>query len=346
MKRSWFAMIVVLGLLIGTGGRASGQPPAGSAPAPSRFTLRITFSGLIAFAQDDDKRVWAFLPKADTVDKNNPETLPPGIVKELDAANTFNLGKGLPRHRAWIRFRNASVTSGNAGDPKKGRPIAGDVRFVTDLAGPVKKADLSKLADAPHVRQAFTSLNLPAAASAQLAELDELDPVFLDPPLDPHLAARARVDAGVVFARTLDECPGLPRYSFDSGLGDECNKGTKQDAVHLAEEVVATQDGLTGKVTVEVDRESIALEPKDRSQPLVIEVLNDIDQAIDNPDLSPCTRDTLHEHPHVFRWFYRLSPGTVQQDTAEQFFPCLKVVNQGPPKCPQKAFIVKKKGKQ
>jgi hypothetical protein len=353
VKRSCFVIVVALGLLGAAGGQAQGQRNAnpGSVPGTGSFTLEINFSGLIGFAQDQGK-VWAFLVKADEVDENAPDKLPPGIAQE-NSGGTLKLADELPRHRAWIRFKNAKVTSGSAGDPKKGRPIAGDLSFDTGGQG-LGAVDLTVLADASHVRQTLKSVPT-TPASSRVAEIDELDPVLVEPALDSRLVARARVEAGTVIARKLDECNRLPRYSFATGLTDQC-PGAKNDAVFLGEEVVATQTGLSGPVTVNIDRggagrESIVLEPTDRNKALTIEVLNDVDIAIDNPDLSPCLMRILenfhhpHEHPLVFRWYYRLSPPAVQTRTAEHFFPCEKVVSFGPPKCPQKLFVVKPGGK-
>jgi|HubBroStandDraft_3_1064219.scaffolds.fasta_scaffold01029_2 hypothetical protein len=301
------------------------------------YTLCIAFNGLIGFAQDD-KNVWALLVKSDQVDPKDENTLPPGIKQE--GLPESQLSMQLPPHQARIRFVNATVIKGDGGEkPEQGRPIAGDLRFETGAPGP-PKPDLSTLSDADHILGALGSTGNPPNRS-KVTALDELDPGFLNlNPLDPHLVARVRIEAGDVVGKT-DLCKTSVKYLYKTGVQGSCSDG---NPVELAEEVDVTQAVPTDKsVTVKIGDEAIELKPQDPSQPLVIHILNSTETMLKSLATGV---DVCHdgEQPHAlpFRWFYRLVPLPARADTSQHFFPCMRGGGFLPPICALKRFVIKK----
>ena len=345
--KSLFRMLTLVtlavGLLLGCKERRTSETAPGApnavAQQPATYTLRIAFTGLIGFAQDNTGTVWALLVKANKVDLNDETTLPPGIKKEAQQGGV-DLIKELPAHKPWIRVHNADVVTGTFPNPDKGREIAGDLHFVTGIAGP-PKAKLSYLSDSGHIQTALGALPFPPDPD-ELAAVDELEPIFLDTKLDPRLVARVRIDAGTVIGK-IDPCSLGNEYSYNIGVSSECpGDGTNQ--VELAEEVDATLTLPIDKtVTVVIGGDQIELKPKAGSPEIRIEIMNDIEDATTYQD--PCSIPHPQPHPLVFRWFYRLLPQSAQQDTSQHYFPCRLDGRQLPPMCPLKSFVVTQKAK-
>jgi len=212
--RRLLCVVFCVGLLLALACREKqeGQTPqprpeqkAAAPPALPPYTVRIVFNGLTAFAEDSGK-VWAFLINGEYDPKNpDPDLLPPGILSEVPANSDRAdwLAANLPPHYAWIRILNAKITGQNTSPM---RSIKGsDLRFHGGLAGPVK-ADLTQLSNSSHIVKALTSLDLAAEIHKNPPPFDQLDPAFLAPALDRHLAARALIEAGEVVAHPLGEC--------------------------------------------------------------------------------------------------------------------------------------------
>ncbi len=303
-----------------------------AADANNTYTLKIAFFGLIAFVQDADK-VHALLVNADYGSDPTEEQLPPGVLSELPAdpaARAAKLKGSFPPHRARIRFRNARIVAGDVPDPKKGRSIRGnDVTFSNNVQG--ISIDLASLSRSNKIVAARA---LSAVETTGLSNLDQVDPDLLLNTLDTQrLSARALITAGTVVAKPITDC-GDTAYSYKTAAnGLEC-PGELTDAVKLAEEVVVTQENVIGQTVITIGSDSITIEPDGSGQPVVIEVVNQIDEALDAPDTPFCEMN--HSHLTAFRWFYRLLKPSEQRAVANHFFfPCVKRAVAGGAKCPE-----------
>jgi hypothetical protein len=302
------------------------------------YTLQISFFGLIAFAQQPNK-VWALLVNADYASDPTEDQLPPGVFAEL-AANPATradlLQHQFPPHRARIRFRNAHIVAGDVPDPTKGRSITGsDITFSNNVQG-LSIDDLSSLSHSSKIA-ASRALSSTAAAAAAISTLDQLDPDVLAPTLDKkRLSARAQITAGKVQALPVTDC-GKRTFSYKTAANGllEC-PGKPEDAVQLAEQVVVTQEKVSGQTVISLGGDSITIEPQDPQQPVIVEVVNQIDEALDDPTAPLC--DMPHQHLAAFRWFYRLLRPANQKATTNHFFPCVMAAPAGGAKCPQDLF--------
>lgn len=304
-----------------------------AADATTTYKLQISFLGLIAFVQDNNK-VWALLPNADYDADPTESQLPPGAFAELSsipATRADQLMNNFPPHRARIRFRNARIVAGNVPDPVKGRSIKGsDVSFSNSAQG--ISIDFSSLSHSNKIAQA-RGMTTAAVATAGLSSLDQVDPNLLSVTLDQQrLSARALITAGTVKANPRQDC-GNRVYSFKTTANGLNCPGSLEQAVQLAEEVVVTQENVSGQTVITVGSDSITMEPDDPSQTVVVEVVNQIDEALDNPGALLCEMDNIHLE--AFRWFYRLLRPSSQNATANHYFPCIKISSAGGAKCPQ-----------
>jgi hypothetical protein len=357
MKRAFLTLAALLAFLPCCRQSASAQA-APTSNIQDGYKLRIELTGLIGFAVDSGK-LWAFLVNADH-DPVHPiaNRLPPGFLDEAKsvAANSDALAavlsQELPRHRAWIRFKDAKIA---VKDPQKsfvaetGRPIAGgDLRFKSGQAGPVS-TDLAMASDAQQIVKALKSEYRDEAARqqslARLTKLDELDLDLLKTPLDPRLAARALIEAGSATAGQLSKA----RFLYKRGLTSTGCKGKVDDAVPLAEQVAVVQSGLKGSVVIEIGPgDAIEVMPKDPAQtrPVVVQILNDIDEVIDHPEWTPehflaqHTQQHTEPHPQAFRWLYLLVPPAAQKDVAYHYFPCMATLIS--PYCGVKRLVITK----
>jgi len=311
-------------------------PPqvAKEAADANTYTLKIAFFGLIAFVQDADK-VHALLVNADYGSDPTEEQLPPGVFSELPTdpgERADELKASYPPHRARIRFRNAHIVAGNVPDPRKGQSIWGkDVTFSNNVQG--ISVDLSSLSRS---RKIAATRGLSAVEATGFSSLDQVDPDLLSTTLDTQrLSARALITAGTVVAKPITDCGGDTTYSFKTAANSflEC-PGRPEDAVKLAEEVVVTQENVLGQTVIAIGSDSITIEPDDPQKPVVIEIVNQIDEALDDPDKSFCEMD--HLHLTAFRWFYRLlMPSAQRASAANHFFPCVQRGVAGGAKCPE-----------
>ncbi|HVT58222.1 MAG TPA: hypothetical protein VHR45_07465 [Thermoanaerobaculia bacterium] len=305
-------------------------------PKASGYPLKIYFHGLITFGQDSGK-IWAFLVKANyQPDPPDPAKvtdgdLPPGMFQELQNVPLANravwLQNNVPPHFPYIRFKNAIVTGDFQGDPEKGRPIPkADLQFITSATG-LSTPKLDLLASANLIHTARSSLSLPT-----LSTFDTFDRRLVSGSLDTYLAARASIKAGDVTANLVNRC-GPISYSFKLASESGC-PGVGEN---LAEEVEVDQQ-LQDKEKITIDLgtgEKLIVEPKDPTQTLVVEVVNQTQDLIDNPNAKwDCKVKQLHSHLPSFRWFYRLLNPASQAQTGQHYYPCHIIAPKGPPDCP------------
>jgi|HubBroStandDraft_3_1064219.scaffolds.fasta_scaffold24682_2 hypothetical protein len=340
-----------------TGEKAGTAPNAAAVQTPQTYRLTIAFNGLIGYYVDKNEHLWALLPKADLVDPAKPDLMPPGLVKEADDKHV-GLAAILPAHAAYIRFRNANITTGNetvkelarGQDPDTGQPITvtgrkimGDVSFeVAGASEPSPTNDLAHTSDSYQILKALRSHTTPPPPQpdpAKVGALDELDPLLAPgKPLDTsRVIARVEIAAGTVVDKA-NPCKRIRTYSYTAGIGVPC-AGAKSDAVQLAEEVDVTRLVPKGKpVTVKIGSESLTVAPQKESDGLRIEVLNAAQKAIDTAVL--CDLDKDPSHPLAFRWFYRLVPPQAQTDTSRHYHPCRQREPELPPICAGKRFVL------
>jgi hypothetical protein len=340
--------LALLLTLIACGGKETspgGQKPAiESASTSSPYKLQIVFRGLIAFAEDSGN-VRVFLVNAEYDPPSSgslppDKSLPPGVVDEIKAG--ISDLHDYPPHLPRIRLQNAEVLSGPVPDSKLGFPIAGaDLTFKTSsTSSPVLK--LSELSNADKIFAARPELKAGEEQRLKIAKLDLLDLSLLNSPLDPRLSARAVIESGTVTAGPVP-CPGGRKgFSFKTAekppLGLTC-PGKVEDAVNLAEEVRVEQANVTVPTVIDFGpskKQSITIKPRDASSAVVIEVLNQTQEALEGDQ---CKEE---RHPPVFRWFYRLLSADSQGDIGNHLFPCVKRDDKGDPKCPQKLMFIKK----
>jgi hypothetical protein len=310
------------------------------------YTLQIKFHGLIAFVEDTGK-VWALLPKASYdeahIDQIKEPDLPPGMYDELHKEDPADqpafLHDKVPAHFPHIRFRNAKIISGFSGNPCDGRPIPGtDLSFVTGLDGPAT-INLCQLARALRIVESRSELkdDLPT-----LSQLDVVDAVKLiqQKTLDPRLAARALIGAGMVVANPVyGLCPNHPQTFYGFSLTTE--DGCPGDAIKLAEEVIVTQQ-LSSSQVVQIDlgngEKAISLGPDGSGNPVIIEVLNQTEEQLQDCMNPNCDEDT--SHAEAYRWFYRLTSAAGQAKIDKHYFPCVQDADFGPPICPGKQLAL------
>lgn len=317
-----------------------GTAPIRKLDAIPGYKLHIVFHGLIAYVSDSGK-LWAMLVNAGYDPAQvTADDLPPGMFQEMGAVPVALragwLHSHVPPHRPQVRFQNATVTGSFSGDPSMGRTIPGaDLRFVTSQ-NTMSTPKLGQIANASLVVAARTDL---AGQLDELAKLDQVDPPLLSPArvLDKRLAARALVEAGDITANLVTVC-GKTLYSFK--LPGEVG-GCGGAPMPLAEEVVVEQTGLSGPVTIDLGTgEKIFVSPKDATQPVIIEVVNQTDDQIARAGVPDCNEDS--RHVEAFRWFYRLVGASGQAATGKHYFPCVANGNFGPPICPNKQLTIGK----
>ncbi len=315
--------------------RLSTAAPAAATEAVAPFNLEIDFYGLTAFV-DEGSDVKALLVDAD-YDPANPAVgdLPPGVKPPPGVPVKDWLELHFPPHRARLRFHNAKVVSGPSGFDVSADfvlPKNSEARFVTSATGP-PTTNLGTLATATQV---ISARAVKPTGQAAIQALDELDPTLTA--TDPRLSATVLIDQGEVTARPTPEC-GQRKFTFRLPSELMGVPGAAANDVELAEEVIVKQAGLTGQVEVDLGAAAgpLVVGPADSSQPLVIQVLNQTDEALAEPYQpgGSCGHDT---HFETFRWFYSLAPSAARTSNPPYYFPALRTGEFGGDKCPIKGM--------
>ena len=319
----------------------AGVKPAAAAGDLPRFSLEVTFQGLIAYVPTD-QGVWALLADAD-YDPNDPKEKIPFDFPVCLEKNKPLREQEYPRHVAALRFSGAKATlnGGALGELVPALMLRGrDLRFDTRKPGlPVQSFDT--LADQKIM--AKTLKGVPGAPS-DFSAYAVVDPRYLTPDSAqamqlPFLGARALVNFGDKIIAAPQICKGIsPRFGFTTP--ENYIKGICAGDTLLAETVTVTQGDLIKPVTIRFppSADELVLTPSTPGGTVKVEILNVMPKVIADRFFKFC--DNTDEHFQAFQWYYRFllnppKPPPPDANCEQQFFPCLNDQNNaGGEKCP------------
>lgn len=321
------------------------------AQGPPRFHVEVQFDGLIAWVDGGNPLArYALLVDAEPPNTSSDDF--PRCAWEETSGNLQTLEGLYPPHYAHVRFLNAAVDKHNGTsfvaltDPVKGESLKG---MEILLQG---GADLPARDVAPAVRKALIESMRPQSSPPSENFKVANGMLTVDVPTLGFLAARVSMRGGAMMT-SRNPCRELyPQYDqrlYSFVLSQEVNTYDceNESGTSLVEETTWTTSVDGGEEYFYIrqgDPSSPShlyrIKPIIPRQPAVIQILNSVKDAIDNPGYDGCL---YGGHLDAFRWFYRLTKESTtaacsdlgEEGSTFQYFPCETRGGAGGTKCPQ-----------
>jgi hypothetical protein len=315
-------------------------------PTASTYNLEVEFEGLIGFAPSKDSNgkpvLWALFPDAEfpppykdsDVLALKDKAPPCATQEEPKAADFLN---AYPPHLAAMRIRNAVLSINGTPVTTSILLIKGrDVRLATGTP-------LASIGSLPRLVSAEELAPIKGGQPADYPNFDKVKPGLLDDKYsaltgNPALAARVLINFGDTISEQQMKCNGTPVLH---GLTQPT--GACEGSASFAESVTVVQGGLKDPVSITLapSKDTYEVGPDGSGQPVKIEFVNFMADAIADPNFDHCTQ--IHRHPKSFRWYYRLlNTPTTKGDCSDNYYPCDPPPGRGTAggtKCPQKALV-------
>ena len=316
--------------------------PCSGPGANSDSLLCIAFEGLVSFAQrtgtGGQQVLWALMP-----DASDPVNHPPACS---------NLAGPYPKHEAVVFVQDGTLYENKIPQGSFVSIVGYDFTISTGVTG-MGPIHLDALISQEEIDA--TSLRLQPNGPTPLGMVDSRYVTPGSQAFDGYLGARIRLEAADAVEARANICfeqnpVELPRFFAFNAPDLGCDSHPVAGGVPIAEQVRATQAGVTGEVTLHLVKHDLQagtsttrelkVKRKDAATPLKIAFRNVINDGphMDARGLLWEDCGVMDDHFAAYRWHYLLASDRGSTKSRCSWVPCKSFGPNGGKRCPQPTF--------